>query len=957
MKFPMKVKNCLRILIVSAAFFTAIPALAQKTNGGIADRAAADTNRVVVNGFLSNWFVAAGAGQNWAYQSVGTGMLPAFALDLTVGKWFSPDFGFRIGWQGTNIAQFGKRPLPNVHSYFEENKNSYKEKSVYNYLHADLLWNASQTLEGFRQDRFWNFIPYIQGGLISVSGDAGNKGTIKRTYGAGVGLINTFRINDRINLFFDIRGTLAGSGAYMDKNKGKLLVASGTAGLSYNIGDYNWNRMRDIGSRANDPILNGLWDNWFISFSGGISSPTYSIAERDWKCKTTPAFDLSIGKWASPDFGARFGWQGARMKSKAVKDGFAYFHGDVLWNVTNTAFGYKKKRVYNFIPYIHGGLEDLYKPGQNLILDRKCLSFQAGAGILNNFRISQTITAFVDLRSFLLTGNGTLSNYGKAVMLSGLTGLTYNIGRSTWEKASFHRQHYIERTESKIQRTRPYLNDFSSNWFVSMGGGVDVTYQPSYSKGIDLKGTSALDFNFGKWFSPEFGLRAGLQTLDYEEYCIWYAHSDLLWNLNNTFGRYRSDRFWNLSPYIHGGIVDIVKTAEDKSSHYGYNFTAGGGILNNFRLTDNLGLYLDTKAALLSGKSAMHKPHGKSIFASASIGIVYNIGRSVWSFEKDTRNKKVIDGKFFDNWFVSGAAGIYSGTDSGTHGAFDLAIGKWLSPDFGFRTGLEGTRVSAEGKKDADRLYLHGDVMWNVINSFSNYNSKRNYNITPYIHGGIYEINHAGSLPYKNRIDMSFAAGAGIINSYRIADAASVFLDVKSVAVLGESRLNPKSGNGIDITAMLGLSYDLGYGFDYGKSSGDVYHRNRDEKYKVAISTNIVDWAAYQTFNVEAQYALSKHISSDIETSYQDGKLALELGAKYWPWYTYSGVWFKSTLKCKDALTSNETSSKGLSLGLGYSYMLCKWMNLDFGYSFWGGYKTEPFIGTDTISASLMFMF
>ena len=436
MKFQIKIKNYLQILIVSGAIFTAIPALAQKTNGGIADRAAADTSRVVVNGFLNNWLVTAGAGQNWAYQSVGTGMLPALAIDLTVGKWFSPDFGFRIGLQGTNIAQLGKRPLPNVHSYFEVNKKSYREKPAYNYLHADLLWNASQTLEGFRQDRFWSFTPYLQGGLIFVSGNAGNKGVIKRTYGAGVGLINTFKISNRIDLIFDIRGTLAGSGAYMDKSSGKLLVTSGTAGISYNIGDYHWNRMQDIDSRSNDPILNGLWDNWYISLSGGISSPAYSIADKDWKGKATPAFDLSIGKWVSPDFGARFGWQGARMKNKAVKDGFAYFHGDVLWNVTNTTFGYKKKRIYNFIPYIHGGLEDLYKPGHNLILDRKGLSFQAGAGILNNFRISQTITAFVDLRSFLLTSNGTLANSGKSIMLSGLTGLTYNTGRSTWENAS-----------------------------------------------------------------------------------------------------------------------------------------------------------------------------------------------------------------------------------------------------------------------------------------------------------------------------------------------------------------------------------------------------------------------------------------------------------------------------------------------------------------------------------------
>ena len=55
--------------------------------------------------FKDNWYISAGLGVNALNQDVGVFDSPArFGLDITAGKWFSPMFGARAGWQGTGIA-------------------------------------------------------------------------------------------------------------------------------------------------------------------------------------------------------------------------------------------------------------------------------------------------------------------------------------------------------------------------------------------------------------------------------------------------------------------------------------------------------------------------------------------------------------------------------------------------------------------------------------------------------------------------------------------------------------------------------------------------------------------------------------------------------------------------------------------------------------------------------------
>ena len=56
----------------------------------------------------------------------------------------------------------------------------------------------------------------------------------------------------------------------------------------------------------------------------------------------------------------------------------------------------------------------------------------------------------------------------------------------------------------------PYLsNRFGDNWFIGVGGGINVYINEGYTPAIG----PSIDANFGKWFTPSIGMRVGYQGI------------------------------------------------------------------------------------------------------------------------------------------------------------------------------------------------------------------------------------------------------------------------------------------------------------------------------------------------------------------------------------------------------------------------------------------------------------
>ena len=127
---------------------------------------------------------------------------------------------------------------------------------------------------------------------------------------------------------------------------------------------------------------------------------------------------------------------------------------------------------------------------------------------------------------------------------------------------------------------------------------------------------------------------------------------------------------------------------------------------------------------------------------------------------------------------------------------------------------------------------------------------------------------------------------------------------------------------------------------------------------KYSVSTDILDYAALGTLNIDGSYAFSRHFSAvagarynpftyhqgNPENQFQSRQLSFAAGVRYWPWHTWSGWWFAAKLRYQEynvggimSPETNEGDRFGAGLYSGYTYMLSSHFNLEFGLGMWTG--------------------
>jgi outer membrane protein OmpA-like peptidoglycan-associated protein len=114
------------------------------------------------------------------------------------------------------------------------------EKQEFNYLHvhADVLFNLSNILGGYKADRFYNINPYVGLGWMVT-----NDEPKQREVSANLGIYNTFRLSNAFNLTLDVRGGMVNDRFDGEtgnrKNEGPL---SAQIGFVYKFPKTDWNR-------------------------------------------------------------------------------------------------------------------------------------------------------------------------------------------------------------------------------------------------------------------------------------------------------------------------------------------------------------------------------------------------------------------------------------------------------------------------------------------------------------------------------------------------------------------------------------------------------------------------------------------------------------------------------------------------------------------------------------------
>lgn len=200
-------------------------------------------------------------------------------------------------------------------------------------------------------------------------------------------------------------------------------------------------------------------------------------------------------------------------------------------------------------------------------------------------------------------------------------------------------------TTVRVTRYGPYLTGrFFDNWFVGVGGGVNLYNPNDVMDKADFgdRITPAVNAFAGKWFTPTFGVRLaynGIRAKSTDprqprevgdtrlrEFNTMFFHADLMWNISNSIGGYRSDRTWDVVPYAGFGYAraskdsDAFKLEENKMA-------ATAGIYNKFRLGGVVDLFLDASYMLVDdafdGFQADKRYEG---MASLTAGITFKLG-------------------------------------------------------------------------------------------------------------------------------------------------------------------------------------------------------------------------------------------------------------------------------------------------------------------------------------------
>lgn len=193
---------------------------------------------------------------------------------------------------------------------------------------------------------------------------------------------------------------------------------------------------------------NSFWSNWFIQ-ANVAGTAFYSSQENNLNLSDSPlkgfrnnlGASVAIGKWFTPGLGLRTKVNGIWGRTvngddkKANASKYWQANEQVLFNLSNMLCGYNPNRVWNFIPYLGGGI------GRNMTYNSYAMGLQAG--LLNEFRLSRKFALNLDLSFGMheadFDGNGianasSRSPKSKDRDLNLEIGLTYNLGKATWNK-------------------------------------------------------------------------------------------------------------------------------------------------------------------------------------------------------------------------------------------------------------------------------------------------------------------------------------------------------------------------------------------------------------------------------------------------------------------------------------------------------------------------------------------
>ncbi len=189
-------------------------------------------------------------------------------------------------------------------------------------------------------------------------------------------------------------------------------------------------------------------------------------------------------------------------------------------------------------------------------------------------------------------------------------------------------------------------NRFWDNWFISLGAGAQVYFgRADVKQEFGKRITPAFDLSVGKWIVPTLGLRIqgsgfrergvagdhnafyltggrtddGFLKQSWQQYNI---HGDVLINLSNWLGGYRSDRFYELVPYLGFGWMHACKSNGTDV------LIAGAGLIHKMRISQTVDFNIEMRGMVFDKKFAGEGGEHPNAIATVTGGFTFNLQKS-----------------------------------------------------------------------------------------------------------------------------------------------------------------------------------------------------------------------------------------------------------------------------------------------------------------------------------------
>lgn len=360
---------------------------------------------------------------------------------------------------------------------------------------------------------------------------------------------------------------------------------------------------------------NSYFDNVFFSMGGGVNS----IANDNHSLGTDLGYHgkFNVGYHLSNTFALRVGASVmTNINSVGGQARFYYGSGDLMWNITNSFWGYTRLRRFGWMGFAGFGLA--HSSGDN--------DFMVNMGLHYYHNLGSSLSLFVEAGASLMP-SGFDRNSKVSYSVSATAGLSY----------------LISGNQSKDLPGIPYAN---TDWYVGLGVLGVNSFQYADVRGMEER-LSLIEPNFGlmlgKAITPNWSARlllAGIQSryatdvmkpgaLEPERVKVKFGYfsveGDIMLDVIHLVTQNRHMSRFSIDPYLGGGMIARTDHFEETS------FSLDGGIFSRLIIGERSDIFLDMHYTMVPPSFA-HLEGNAGRFTtgmiSCNIGYILNLGES-----------------------------------------------------------------------------------------------------------------------------------------------------------------------------------------------------------------------------------------------------------------------------------------------------------------------------------------